>query len=312
MTKPDKLAALRAAFGSSEEKQQSREFTNNYYPFWNMSVGQRVVVRFLPDANENNPRMFLEEKATHTLTINGQKRTVPCLTMYGDDCPVCKVSQDYYKANDKVNGLKYWRKKQYIAQVLIVEDPLPPNQETGETHQGQVRTISLGFQLYNIIKEAYSAVDEDALEDVPYDFKGGYDFVIKKTQQGEYASYNVGTKFQNKQRALTENELVAVEAGMVELHTLLPKNPGVEKIAAMLAADLNGESYSDKPSDSVAKPTASARSTASDDEDPPFDTTPKVANKPAPVKTESSKEDDSVDDMLAAIRARRKSKAEGQ
>lgn len=313
-----KLAALKAQFGGQEKESNRETFTNNYYPFWNMKAGQRAIIRFLPDRDESNVRGFLVEKVFHNLSINGQKKTVPCLSMYGEDCPVCKISQDYYKAKDEVNGKKYWRKKQYIAQALIVEDPLEADKDTGETHAGKVRYIALGYQLYNIIKEAFASED-DPLDDVPYSFEGGYDFIIKKSQQGEYSTYTMGTKFQSKQRALSEDELVVVEDGMIELTTLLPKNPGVEKVQAMLNADLNGEDYQepgrqnrDETPKPAAKP-AAARKPVMEDDEPPFTPDPKPAApaaKPAPAKAAAADEGSSdVDDMLAAIRARRKAGA---
>lgn len=305
------LASLKSAFGSNEKDgNANREFTNNYYPFWNMKTGQRAVVRFLPDRDDSNPRGFLVEKVFHNLTINGQKKTVPCLSMYGEECPICKVSQEYYKAKDEVNGKKYWRKKQYVAQALVVEDPLPADADSGETHAGKVRYFALGYQIYNIIKEAFAAED-DPLEGIPYDFHDGYDFIIKKSEKGGYADYSVGTKFFSKQRGLDEDELVIVDDGMIELTTLLPKNPGLEKVQAMLNADLNGEDYQDgKPSGGnrdneefvPVKPKAPKPKV--EDEDLPF--TPSKA--PAAKATEGEEGSSDVDDMLAAIRARRAAK----
>lgn len=304
-TAKNKLAALRAQFGDKKSEGGNREsFGNNkYYPFWNMENGHRAVIRFLPDVDDTNSRGFLVEKSTHTLTVNGQTRSVPCLAMYDQECPVCKVSQEYYKAGDKINGKKYWRKKQYVAQALIVEDPLPADKETGLTHQGEVRQITLGYQLYNIIKEAFASGDD--LEASPDDMQDGYDFIIKKSQQGEYSSYTMGTKFQSRPRALTESEISTAEAGSVELKTMLPRNPGVESVRAMLNADLNGENYSDKPT-----------GTNNDDEgdDLPMIQKPKAAAPSAPVpQAKAAPADDSasttdVDEMLAVIKARRAAK----
>lgn len=297
-----KLAALKSIFGSQENEGRRESLPNNYYPFWNMAVGQKAVVRFLPDANENNERGFLVEKSSHILTVNGQKRTVPCMTMYDEECPVCKVSRDFYNAKDEVNGKKYWRKRQYIAQALIVEDPLPANEQTGETHEGQVRGITLGYQIYNIIKEAFAS---DELEDIPYDLENGYDFIIKKTEQGQYATYAVGTKFKNNPRSLTDEEIAVVEDSMVDLSTLLPKNIGIDKLTSMLDADLNGEAFEEN-----------SNSDDSDDDGEETTTRARTTTRKAPVKaakaeeTETDSESSSdastdVDSMLAAIRARR-------
>ena len=304
------LDSLKAAFGGENKEGGQREgFTNNYYPFWNMKTGQKAVIRFLPDKDDTNPRGFLVEKVFHNLTINGQKKTVPCLSMYGEECPICKVSQQYYKDKDEVNGKKYWRKKQYIAQALIVEDPLPADAETGESHQGKVRYFALGYQIYNIIKEAFAS-DDEPLEAVPYSFHDGYDFIIKKSEKGGYADYSVGTKFLSRQRGLDEDELVVVEEGMTDLASLLPKNPGLTKVQAMLNADLTGEDYQDgkqKGGDDEefvpAKPKASKP--AASDDDLPFDPSNKPASKPAAPAASTDSGDADVDDMLAAIRARR-------
>lgn len=304
-----KLAALRAAY-STQEKENTGDYVNNYYPFWDMKIGERCVVRFLPDKDRENTRGMLVEKLMHNLMINGQKKSVACLSMYDEPCPICKVAQDYYKVKDEVNGKKYYRKKQYIAQAVVVEDPLAANKD-GETHTGKVRYLNLGFQIYGIIKDAFAS---DDLEEVPYDFEGGYDFVIKKTENGKYDSYAIGTKFANKQRALTDEEFASAEEGMIVLKTLLPKNPGLEKVEAMLNADLNGEDYVDG---NDAKKTSPARTTG--DDDVPFENAVPARRTPAaapakaspaekvaaPAATEAAGGSSDVDDMLAAIRARR-------
>jgi hypothetical protein len=294
------MAELKAAYADNTPAQgQTQGFSNNYYPFWNMKVGERAVVRFLPDANNDNPRGFLVEKTFHNLEINGQRKSIPCLSMYGEDCPICKISQAYYKANDKITGKKYWKNKQQIGQVLVVEDPLPANEETGEKHTGQVRYMTMSFQIYNIIKEAFAS---DELESIPYDYEGGYDFIIKKTEQGGYASYSVGTKFANKPRSLTETELSTVYEKIVDLSTLLPRSFGLEKVQAMLDAEMNGEEYIDdtKPT-TAAKPASKPTSTAT--------STPTVEatqSTEAASTTEEGSAD--VEAMLAQIRNRRAAK----
>lgn len=306
------LKDLKNVFGNENNKENRDNGGTGYYPFWNMKAGQRAVVRFLPDANESNERGFLVEKVFHNLTINGQRKMVPCLSMYGDDCPICKLSQEYYKAKDEVNGKKYWKKKQYMAQVLVVEDPLEADATTGENHEGKVRLLSLGFQIYNIITEAFKS---DELDVAPFEYEGGYDFIIKKTEQGQYASYAVGTKFANKQRDLSDEEIGVVEEGLIDLSTLLPKNPGFEKVEAMLQADLNGEDYSESDSDENSSfsrkpsnkpaPAPKARPAPADDEDEDSYTPPaRAASKPTP----AAASDTDVDDMIAAIQARRAGK----
>jgi hypothetical protein len=306
------LEQLRAAFKTPERS--GNTLPNNYYPFFNMKTGEQATVRFLPDANADNPLGFLVEKLTHVLEINGERKTVPCLRMYGEDCPICAVSSAYYKAEDKVNGKKYWRKKSHLAQALVVEDPMPADEQTGETHEGKVRFLNLGYQVYNVIKDAFESGE---LDDVPFAFEGGCNFILKKTQQGEYPAWTM-SKFARSESDLTAEEIEIAEEGMIDLSTLLPKNPGREKVEAMLEAALSGAEYVE-PSSGDSAPTTPAPASAPA-------SAPAPAPAPAPTKAENVKEtsvptpavsdEDSeggeadAEKILAQIRARRNKRAE--
>lgn len=297
------IEQLRAAF-KTENKSTSRP--NNYYPFWDMKTGEQCTIRFLPDKNTDNPHGFVVEKAMHNLIINGEKKNVRCLKP--DDCPVCNLSSAYYKDNDEVNGKKYWRKKQHLAQAIIVEDPLPANTESGEKHEGQVRFIALGYQLYNIIQEAFGSGE---LNEVPYAYVNGCDFVIKKTEQGKYASYAVGSRFVRNESDLTDDQIAIAEDQMIDLATLLPAMPDTAKVESMLEAALTGAAYDEDKPAAKATPTPAAKKL----DDAPFrpdkpvadeTTTASVEATTASVADEESDED--VDAMLAKIRARQGSK----
>lgn len=288
---------LKSAFGQQERK-ESGSRPNNYYPFWNMPNDSTAIVRFLPDKNPDNPMGFMVEKRMHTLTINGENKSVPCATMFGEECPICKVSGDYYKREDKTNGKKFWRKKQHIAQAIIVEDPLAPDDDTNENHEGKVRFIALGYQLFNIIKEAFESGE---LDEIPYAYEGGTDFIIKKSKQGEYATYALGSKFARRSRDLSEDEVALAQDQIVDLSTLLPQQMEDEKLHAMLNAALNGGEYVD--GSSSASDASSAASSASDDK-------PAATPAASAETAESSDNDDEADKILAAIRSRRGNKAE--
>jgi len=290
------IEQVRTAF---KQKENENSRPNNYYPFWTMPEGASATIRFLPDANPDNPMGFLVEKIMHTLTINGENKSVPCLKMYGEECPVCKVSSAYYKEGDKVNGKKYWRKKQHLTQVQVVEDPTPPDQETGENHEGKVRFLAIGYQLFNILKEAFESGELDI---VPYAFKGGTNFVIKKSKQGDHASYVVGSKFSRRSTDLTDDEIAEVKDHMIDLSTLLPQHPGVEKVEAMLEAALTGAEFSDGGSSTPA----------SEPESEPESDEPasKSVEDKKPAAEGPSEFADEADEILAKIRERQKNKAQ--
>lgn len=303
------LEQLRSAF-KKDAKTEGGGNQNNYFPFHKMQMGESATVRFLPDADKSNPMGFLVEKRSHKLKINGQDRTIPCLTTYGDECPICKVSAAYYKADDKVNGKKYWRKLQYTAQVLVVDSPIPP--EAGEpAANGQVKLMTINPQLYKVIKEAFESGD---LENIPYQYDVGTNFIIKKDQQGEYASY-IMSKFAKRETALDDETIEFVTAALKELSTTLPRKPERAEIEAMLEAEMTGSEYKAGAATQAA-PQAPAEDDAdmqaalnrmraqraaavADDEDE--DDVVVVAPKAAPVASDV----DDDDDIIAQLRARR-------
>lgn len=285
------IEQLREAY-KTPENTNSRP--NNYYPFWQANTGEQAIVRFLPDLDPDNPLGFMVEKLMHHLTINGEDKKVPCLKMYGEDCPICNVSRAYYKdeGKDSVNGKKYWRKKQHIAQALIVEDPLPADKETNETHEGKVRFLNLGWQLFGVIKEAFESGD---LDEVPYAYKGGCNFIIKATPQGDYDTYAIASKFARKSSDLTDEQIAFVQDHLVDLKTLLPAHPGLEKVEAMLEASLTGNTYTEDDSSSSSSNVSSTVDASAD--------TPTTSD--ADSTDGDGSYDAEVEEMLQAIRNRR-------
>jgi len=280
------LEQLQSAFKKAENDGNS--LPNNYYPFWLMKEGESATVRFLPDADRDNPFDFMVESLKHTLEINGETKSVACLKTFEEDCPVCKVSSEYYKKEDKENGKKFWRKKQHITQAIIISDPLPPDETTGETHEGKIRFLTLGYQIYTVMKEAFGSGE---LETVPYAYENGCDFIIKKTKQGEYSTYAVGSRFARRSSDLTDEQVALVEENLSVLSDLLPRNPGLEKVQGMLEAALTGSSYTTN-------------------EETPDTNTPAVAETTVAETADDS--DEGTEDILDQIRARRKATQDEQ
>jgi len=236
------LADLQSAF--QKPVQGSFAQDDKYFPFWNMEVGKQAIIRFLPDLNEDNPLAFLVPKFTHRFDLEGKSETVPCIYQYEKTpCPICKVSSDYYNAGDKVNGKKFYRNKQHLAQALIVSDPLTPlvNDETGEEYnrEGKVCQITIGYNIFKILEDVFKTAE---LDDVPYLFKGGTDFIIKKEMNGEHPSYTL-SKFARKSRDLTELEIQTVEETMVDLSTWLPKKPLMDLLEGLLSHVQDGTPF---------------------------------------------------------------------
>lgn len=295
-----KLSRIELLKQKLQEEKQKKENNNNggyssdIYPFWQMAVGDEARVRILPDANDENPFLFYTDRLEHKIAINGEDKKIPCRSMYGEECPICDLSRKYYKEEGKGSkqGKYFYRNKTSLVRVLVVKDPLEPNKDTGETYEGKVLNTQFGYQLMEKIKEQISS---DDLGDFT-DMEEGYDFIIKKTPQGEYGTYAVGSGFARKPSAVDADLQESIE--LIDLGTLLPKDFGYEKVYNMLQAHLSGEDYEDE--DAPAKKPASKKPAAKveDEEDAPRP----AAKKPAPkrVVEEAEEEDEEEEEVVQA------------
>jgi hypothetical protein len=320
------LAEIRARLQEMESKSSgsgSGTADGAIYPFWNLNEGSTSLVRFLPDADPNNT-FFWTERQMIKLTFAGIKGgdstpvtvQVPCVEMFGrKDCPVLTQVRPWFKDPGlEAMGRKYWKKRSYVFQGIVVEDGL--NEETSP--ENPVRRFVIGPQLFNIIKAAL--MDPD-MEETPVSYDRGTDFRISKTKKGEYSDYST-SKWARKERALTSEERAAIdEHGLFNLGEYMPKEPTAEELQAiseMFEASVEGEAYDGNRWGSYYKPygydngTSTQTATASavrqapakpaanigddDDDTPPFE----VNSKPAP----SASEKPSTDAILAMIRNR--------
>ena len=241
-SKKPSLADLRAKFKAKAEG-KTGNFTGNsdVYPHWNIAENATAIIRILPDKNEDNENYFFIDKLEHKLSINGKDRKIPCVKMYGEKCPICELSSKYYKAEgkDSVQGKYYYFKRTSLLKALIIKDPIDYS-GGGESAEGQVKTVQFTYQLMKLINAALANEEEElALEELPWDMEAGYNFLITKTKQGQYDNYSTSS-FSNRVSAIADKYLDAVEEGRIDLSTLLPENPGLEKVQALLEAHLGG------------------------------------------------------------------------
>lgn len=246
----NKLEALRSAFDKKGGTGGGDQNWKLFYSFWKMPDDSTAIVRFLPDADEDNGLGFLVENLQHELIINGQKKKVPCLSMHGEDCPICALSRKHYDEKNEELGKKYYRKKSYIGQVLVIESPI-------EHDQAQlVKLIEFGPAVFKQIQAAFGSGD---LDEVPYALKGGYNFRIKKTKSGQYASYTTSS-FAPKQTDLDDD--IIEKINLFNLADYRGKKMDRATVEAMLVADQTGQAFGDDGEhDSDDAPTSSVVTT---------------------------------------------------
>lgn len=262
----DRLQALTSAFAGKNNSAGGNQTPvwKKFYQFWKMPDNTTATVRFLPDRDEDsNPLKFLVENLTHELVVNGQKKKVPCLSMYGEPCPICEHSQKLYAEGNEDMGKKYYKKRSYLGQVLVVESPFEYIDEKDE-NPGIVKLIDFGPKVFKCIQTAFQSGD---LEEAPYEFKGGYNFRIKKTKAGQWSDYGTSS-FSPKQTDLEEEVIDAVKAELHSLSEFREKYVSRASLEAMLLAGQTGqalqESNDSGDTPAPAKESAPAKSESTD------------------------------------------------
>lgn len=320
------LAEIRAKLKEQEVRTTGNQTggDNAVYPFWNLKEGQESLVRFLPDGDTNNT-FFWVERAMIKLPFNGIKGEtdnrqvqvqVPCMEMWSETCPVLSEVRGWFKDKSLEDmGRKYWKKRSYLFQGLVVEDGVKEE----SVPENPIRRFIIGPQIYQIVR---AALLDPEIEDLPTDYAHGLDFRIAKTSKGGYADYST-SKWARRERALSDSDVRAINAqGLFNLKDYLPKKPTdveLKVIKEMFEASVDGEAFDMERWSQYYRPagmnaatgdpntrTARAAAPAHDEDDVPFDTTPKAA----PARTETPKEtkteggDSKAQDILAMIRAR--------
>ena len=321
------LAEIRAKLQEAQGKGTGSSSTggdNGIYPHWNMQEGSEAVLRFLPDGNDKNT-FFWVERAMIKLPFAGIKGEtdsrqvqvqVPCVEMYNDGttCPILSEVRGWFKdpsLEDK--GRQYWKKRSYIFQGFVVDDPLKEE----STPENPIRRFIIGPQIFQIIK---GALMDPELEELPTDYLRGVDFRIKKTSKGGYADYSTSA-WSRRERSLAEAEAAAIDKfGLFNLSDFLPKKPTdveLKVMQEMFEASVDGEAYDMERWGQYFKPAGMGQATGDpvkstavrapvETEDEPVSAAP-VASAP---KVEESAEATSgsasrAQDILAKIRARK-------
>lgn len=250
------MASLEEIRRRLAEQENKRNTSNNnegegpVYPHWNINDGDTAIVRFLEDANADNP-YFWVERLMFKFPFNGIKGDpsagkvivqVPCMEMYGEKDPVLDEVREWFKADGMDDmGRTYWKKRTFIYQGFVRSDPMDP--EGAKTPENPIRRFMIGPQIHNLIKN--SLMDPE-LENLPTDPIAGLDFRILKTTKGGYGDYTTST-WSRKESSLTEEEAAAIEKyGLSNLADFLPPKPTEEVqkvIQEMFEASVNGEAY---------------------------------------------------------------------
>ena len=300
------LAEIRARLQAAESNKGGNSQSggdNAIYPHWNIDENASAVVRFLPDGNKKND-FFWVERAMIKLPFNGIKGEmeskqvqvqVPCVEMWGEACPILAEVRTWFKDKSLEDmGRKYWKKRSYVFQGFIRENPLADD----KTPENPIRRFIIGPQIFTTIK---SALMDPELEELPTDLLRGLDFRITKTSKGGYADYST-SKWARKESALTETEQAAIEQfGLFDLSEFLPKKPTdveLKVMKEMFEASVDGQAYDAERWGQYFRPAGMAQATGNRGAGAETASAPVAQAAPAPVASASAFDDE--DDVPVA------------
>ena len=288
-----KLEALKGAFDKKTSSTGSGDQTwKLFYPFWKMPDDSVAVVRFLPDLDEDNSLGFLVENLQHELVINGQRKKVPCLEMHGEECPICALSRKHYDEKNEELGKKYYRKKSYVGQVMVIESPFDHDQTQ------LVKLIEFGPQVFKQIQAAFQSGD---LESAPFELKGGYNFRFRKTKTGQGQNSYTTSNFAPKQTDL-DDEIIS-QLTLFNLIDYRGEKIDRATVEAMLIADQTGSSLPSTPAP-APRPAAAPAATPAAETPAPAPT----VETPAATPSEGGASSDGMS-VLERLRAKAKQQA---
>lgn len=309
------LADIRAKLQQQDTRNNGNPagMDNGIYAHWNIPEGSTARIRFLPDANASNTFFWVERLMIKLpfAGIKGQSESkpvtvqIPCVEMWGEACPVLAEVRTWFKDKSlEEMGRKYWKKKSYLFQGFVRDNPLTDDKST----DNPIRRFVISPQIFNLVK---NALMDPELENLPIDYQGGLDFNVKKTTKGGYADYSTST-WARKESALTADELAAIEKfGLYNLADFLPKKPSdaeLKIIKEMFEASVNGEPYDPDRWGQYYKP--AGLNTGNNASAPAAK--PAQAAAPAPAPTAAAEAEDEDDAPTAPVQSATAAKPAGQ
>jgi hypothetical protein len=168
---------------------------------------------------------FLVENLQHEVKVNGKVERIACGKLHGDSCPICDAAAHAYDEKGENNpalGKHLYRKKSFIGQILVLETPIEHDQEQ------LVKLVEFGPAIFKVMQAAFTSGD---LEVAPYELKGGYNFRLVKTKDGQYASYTTSS-FSPKQSDIADDVIDSLV--LQDLRSILPEAPTTDQLKVFL------------------------------------------------------------------------------
>jgi hypothetical protein len=245
------------------------QFEKDYsvYAFWNLKYGASSTLRLLP-FNDIHTGAFWSEKVLLPMQFSDPndptkviKFMAPCREMYdhANKCPILEPVRDLYaeekelrnsgntKEADKLKKIAgfHWKKPTYYYQGFVNKTGMTED----DTPENPIRVFPFNKKIHQMIFNSIFENDEDPFETLPcgeftmedieallgdgevdMDIFNGFNFIVKKLQQGDYADWTSSSTWSKNQSPLTDEQLAALaEYKLHDLTKRLPDRPSDEQ-----------------------------------------------------------------------------------
>jgi hypothetical protein len=219
-TLSDLKRARKTAFEAAREKLAEKTAAMNSYVdnrFWKPSQDKSgngvAIIRFLPSSPGEEGNTPWVEYSTHVVSHPDNPKSkffCNCPETFGYDkrCPLCVRRRAAYKQNNLSEARNLNTKRQYVFNILVVNDPASPE------NNGKNFLYKCGQQIFDIISQKILPSEEELLigreaQNV-FDFWEGSDFELIVKQVDGFPNYKASSFRAPKPLSSSDAEIEAV------------------------------------------------------------------------------------------------------
>lgn len=173
--------------GKTNSTQTDERF---WYPERDKAGNASTVIRFLPNLSEEEFPWVKYYSHGFKNDANGLHLIENCPTSIGGKCPVCEANGLLWNSGldkNKEIARKRKRKITYISNILVVSDPLHPENE------GKIFLFRFGAKIFKKISDVMYPEFEDEKPVNPFDPWEGANFKLRVRQVENYTNYDKST-----------------------------------------------------------------------------------------------------------------------
>lgn len=194
----------RSKLQKSVEKMKAQKPSYVDDRFWALTkdaaYNGEAIIRFLPQRDIELSPVILY--FNHSFKHNGKWFWEMCPTTLGQECYGCEQVQPWWDEDTKASKAKagkHGRKKNFIANILVIKDPAKPE------NNGKVFLFRFGVKIYDKLMDKLAPTSELVEPEMVHDLWEGRNFHLKCKKVDDYPNYDTST-FMDKSTPVGSND----------------------------------------------------------------------------------------------------------